>query len=68
MFPHTGSTMTAAISGPTFANALSRAAVSLKGRTRVSATVPSGTPFEPGMPRVATPEPAATSSPSAWPW
>ena len=68
MFPHTGSTMTAARSFPWAATTASTAATSLNGTTSVSATVPAGTPGEPGMPRVATPEPAETSSESAWPW
>ncbi len=35
---------------------------------RELARTPAGTPGEPGMPSVATPLPAPTSSPSAWPW
>ena len=67
MFPATGSTMMAARSAPCASTAFSTTPRSLKGAVRVSATVPSGTPGEPGMPSVATPEPAATSSASAWP-
>src|SRR6266496_1807404 len=57
MFPHTGSTMTAARSRPCSANTASTAFTSLKGATRVSATVPSGTPGEPGMPEGGHPGP-----------
>ena len=41
---------------------------SLNGAVRVSAVVAGGTPGEAGMPSVARPEPASTSSASAWPW
>ena len=40
---------------------------SLKGAISVSATAAGGTPGESGNPSVATPEPACTSSTSAWP-
>ncbi len=57
-----GSTSTAAKSCS--ANAASTAGMSLYGTTTVSATAPGVTPAEPGMPRVARPLPAATSSAS----
>jgi hypothetical protein len=41
---------------------------SLNGTTTVSATAAAGTPPEPGMPSVTTPEPAFASSMSPWPW
>ena len=67
-FPTIGSTMTAAISFGWVSNAASTAAMSLYGRASVSAAISSGTPAEPGMPNVATPDPAFTSSPSECPW
>ncbi len=41
--------------------------ISLKGSARVQCAISSGTPAEPGMPKVATPDPAFTSSPSECP-
>ena len=38
------------------------------GTTIVAAATWAGTPALPGMPSVATPEPASTSRPSEWPW
>ena len=42
--------------------------LSLKGASSVWAAVSSGTPAESGTPKVAAPDPAATSSASTWPW
>ena len=67
MLPATGSMMIAATWPGLASSTRSKASASLKGTVRVSRTVPSGTPPEPGMPSVAAPEPAATSSMSAWP-
>ena len=53
---------------PRAAKSASTAARSLNGATSVSATVAGVTPGESGRPSVATPEPAAASSASAWPW
>ena len=50
------------------ANASSSAARWLYSRTSVSRTTASGTPALVGWPKVARPEPALTSSASAWPW
>ena len=66
MLPATGSTMTAATSPA--ARARSTDSRSLNRATRVSATVPSGTPGLSGSPRVAKPLPAWTRNGSAWPW
>jgi hypothetical protein len=63
-----GSTMTHAISAPRSANSRARAGSSSSGSTSVSAAISLGTPAELGVPKVASPEPAFTSSPSAWPW
>jgi hypothetical protein len=68
MFPGTGSTRTAAISSPRLWKRSSTAARSLNATTSVSPTAAAVTPGESGRPRVATPEPAAASRWSAWPW
>ena len=41
---------------------------SFQGTTTVAAAVAAGTPGLAGIPCVASPEPAAASSPSEWPW
>ena len=66
MLPGTTSRITAPISRS--AKAACRAAVSLKGSTRVAATSSSGTPAESSTPWVRAPEPARTSMESKWPW
>ena len=68
MLPATASRMTQAISPRLFSQIFSKAPASLKGIVRVSAARASGTPGLPAIPKVATPEPAFTSSESAWPW
>ena len=68
MLPQMGSTMTAAISPWLAAKVARIAASSFHGTVSVSAAVPGVTPAEPGMPSVAMPEPAATSSVSEAPW
>ena len=68
MLPGIGSTMSAAISSRFASKAARIASRSLNGTTSVSATAAGGTPAEPGMPSVTTPEPAVASSMSAWPW
>ena len=68
MLPAIGSTMTQAMSLPCCANAASSAATLLYSRTSVCWTTASGTPALVGWPKVARPEPALTSSASAWPW
>ena len=67
MFPATGSTMTAAtcFGQRSIANSTSRSA--LNRATSVSSVVAGVIPGVPGMPSVATPEPASTSSASACP-
>ena len=62
MFAATGSTITAAISPPRAPNASRTASTSLNGAESVSRAAPSVTPGEPGMPKVATPEPAPFAS------
>ena len=68
MLPATGSTMTAASRAPWASTAARTPSASLNAQTTVSAATPAGTPGEDGIPSVAEPEPAAASSPSAWPW
>ncbi len=68
MLPAAASVMTAAISSPCAAKAASTAATSLYGSTIVSLAAAPVTPGESGRPSVATPEPAAASSASTWPW
>ena len=64
MLPHTGSMITAAMSpfSPSSppSNTARMAARSFHGTTSVSFAVPSVTPADPGIPSVATPDPAAT--------
>jgi hypothetical protein len=67
MFPATGSTISAAMSFPRRARSASSAPVSLNGIVWVSAASSGGTPGDPGIPRVSTPDPALTSRESAWP-
>ena len=57
----TGSMMSAAMRAPSRANKASAAASSSSGSTRVQAVNASGTPADEGRPKVARPEPAATS-------
>ena len=61
MLAATGSTITAATSGPS-------SGTTLYGTTIVSATAPAGTPAVPGSPSVATPLPPAASRASVAPW
>jgi len=68
MLPATGSTITAAMLFPFFAKNSLRRETSLKSSTAVCAAVSAGTPAELGLPKVRAPEPAFTSSESAWPW
>ena len=68
MLPATGSTSTHASPSPWRWKASATAPASLYGQTIVSAAVAAGTPGVDGMPSVATPEPAAASNASAWPW
>ena len=68
MFPATGSTITAAILPRCRSKISSTASRSLYAHESVSAVTAAGTPGESGRPRVAAPEPACTSSMSAWPW
>jgi hypothetical protein len=65
MFPGTGSTITAAISAPNRSKAVSILSVLLKGSVRVCLARSDGTPGLPGIPKVATPEPADTRRLSA---
>ena len=62
------SVITQAISPPRAANSSVTAAGSLYGSTTVSAADAPVTPGVSGSPRVATPDPAATSSASTCPW
>ena len=64
MLPGMASTITAATSAPRSSRIRSIAPRSLCGTVSVSAAAPGVTPAEPGMPRVAAPEPAATRSES----
>ena len=68
MFAATGSTITAAIAPALASNSARTAARSLYGATSVSAAAAAGTPGLSGRLSVAWPDPACTSSPSAWPW
>ena len=69
MFAAIGSTITAAIASPCSAKIALAAPRSLKGAVSVSLAEPSVTPGEPGIPKVATPEPAPfASKPSECPW
>ncbi len=63
-----GSITTAAIRPPSSANTASIAASSSNGTTTVVAATAFGTPAESAIACVASPEPALTSMPSAWPW
>ena len=62
MFAATGSTTTTAISRPRSPKIARTASSSLNGAVIVSLADPSVTPGEPGMPNVATPEPAPFAS------
>jgi hypothetical protein len=68
MLPAIGSIMTQAIFAPCRSNASSSWARPLYSRTSVCWTTAAGTPALVGWPKVASPEPALTSSASAWPW
>ena len=68
MFPATGSTITHASPSPNWATAAAAASRSLYGAISVCDVAADGTPSDDGMPSVATPEPASTSSASTWPW
>ncbi len=68
MFAGHASVITQAIWSPWAANACRTASVSLYGSTSVSAAAAPVTPGESGSPKVATPDPAAASSASTWPW
>ncbi len=67
-FAPTGSTMIAAIRSGWVRNAAATASGSLYGTTTVSDAAPAVTPAEPGMAKVARPDPASTSRLSPWPW
>ena len=62
MFAAIGSTMTTATSAPRSAKIDRTAPRSLNGAVIVSLAAPSVTPGDPGMPSVATPEPAPFAS------
>ena len=62
------STIRPATSAPCWANASSNCAMLLYSSTSVCCTTSGGTPALVGWPKVARPEPALTSSASAWPW
>ena len=68
MFPATGSTITAAVFVACSAKYAAKASTELYGSTAVSDVNASGTPGDPGIPRVATPLPALARRWSAWPW
>ena len=68
MFAATGSTAMTAICPGYFRNSASTESRSLYFAVSVAFARSAGTPGEPGMPSVATPEPAATRNESAWPW
>ena len=68
MLPATGSTMTAAISSPCCVEERADGAEIVVGRDERVGGEGAGTPGLSGRPSVATPEPAFTSRPSAWPW
>ena len=67
MLPAIGSIITQAIASPCNANASSSCAALLYSSTSVWCTTSAGTPALVGLPKVARPEPAFTSSESAWP-
>ena len=68
MLPAAASVIRQAISLPNSAKHASTAPRSLYGRTIVSAVCAPVTPGVSGRPKVTTPEPAAASSASTWPW
>jgi hypothetical protein len=67
MFAGQASVITQAICSPRSANSAVTASLSLYGSTTVSAADAPVTPGVSGRPRVATPDPAATSSASTCP-
>ncbi len=67
MLPATGSTMTQAMRRACFSNSALICVESLNCATRVCDALSAGTPAELGWPKVSAPEPALTSSESAWP-
>ena len=68
MLPAMGSIITQAIVGPCSAKASSSCCTLLYSSTTVCCTTSAGTPALVALPNVARPEPALTSSASAWPW
>ena len=68
MLPAIGSIITQASSLPWASNAASNWAMWLYSSTSVCCTTSGGTPALVGWPKVARPDPALTSSASAWPW
>ncbi len=68
MLPAAASVMTQAMSAPNSAKHASTAARSLYGSTSVSAVCAPVTPGVSGSPNVTTPDPAAASNASTWPW
>ncbi|SIN04867.1 Uncharacterised protein [Mycobacteroides abscessus subsp. abscessus] len=68
MLQGAASVITAAIFPGCSSKAFRTASRSLYGSTMVSAAVAAVTPAEPGIARVATPEPASDSSASTCPW
>ena len=68
MLPAIGSIIRQAMSLPCRAKASSSCATLLYSSTSVCCTTSAGTPALVGLPKVASPEPAFTSSASAWPW
>ena len=68
IFPTTGSTITAATAPGLASNRLRNEFKSLKTAVSVSRAVDSVTPGLSGVPKVATPEPAAIKKESPCPW
>jgi hypothetical protein len=68
MLPAMASIIRQAMSLPCSEKASSSWATLLYSSTMVCCTTSGGTPAEVGLPKVARPEPAFTSSASAWPW
>ena len=68
MFAGHASVISAAIRRPCSANACRTASSSLYGSTSVSPAAAPVTPGVSGRPKVATPDPAAASRASTWPW
>jgi len=68
MLPAMGSIIRQAMSLPCSAKASSSCCTLLYSSTSVCCTTSGGTPALVALPKVARPEPALTSSASAWPW